>query len=210
MRRRCSSHWRLAVAVFVVLASPGPLGSTASAAALGILHAKPRLVQPGGTVIVIGKGYSSSPGSSNIEIRLDGRQGPIIASISPRPTIGNYQTTSGHAVGGEPVIIPAGTSLGVHTLVATQYNSLGNMVSGLPGRASIEVVASAGAAGQSLAGASAPDDAAPASSWLGSLRPAGRDRVAAVLALLSLVALPLAFVARNRHGARRRTAHVAA
>jgi hypothetical protein len=97
-------------------------------------------------------------------------------------------------------------------LVATQYTAGGYMVSGLPGRATIEVVASA-APSQSQAGAklsAAPDETAPATSWLGGIRPAGRDPVAAAIALLSLAALTLVVVARTRHGARHRTARLAA
>ena len=208
MRRRCSWRWRLAAAALVVLGSPVALGSVASAGSLATLHATPFQVQPGGTVLLLGKNYSSSASSSNIEIRLDGRQGPVLASFSPRSSIGQSSTYVGdvHVVVRQPITIPVGTSLGNHTLVAIQHTQSGNLISGAPGRASIEVVASASAASQSMAGSpvpTAPASVARATSWLGGTRFVARDPVSAAVALLSLVATTLVLVARNRHRAPR-------
>lgn len=137
---------RLVGAGLLVLSGPVVLGSRASANCLATLHASPRLAPAGSTVTLFGRNYSSSATSSNIEIRLDGRTGRVIASFTPRSGLQNV-----------PVTVPADVPPGLHTLVATQYNGSGNPVSCTPGRATIEVFAPAGASATgSVAGPLAP------------------------------------------------------
>ena len=151
MRQMSRTRRRLAAGAFLIVAGPVALGSVAYACqSLATLHANPPSAAAGGTVSLFGKNYSSASTSTNIEIRLDGREGPVIASFPPSSTI------SGNAT------IPAGTATGTHTLVATQFTNTGNPVSGTPGRASVTVTVAARTAadGASTAPAAATDQAA--------------------------------------------------
>lgn len=201
MRRRCSSRWRLAVAACVALASPLPFASGASAGALATLHAIPQQVQAGGTITVFGRNYSSNAAASDIEIRLDGREGPVVASFSPRSTIGDYQRSVGqpYFLVGEPVTIPASTSVGSHTLVATQRTTRGEMISGGPGRTTIEVTASRSTASAAPAAAPAPAEPAASPARIVADRLAGGARPPLLLAVgFSLLALLVAMRQRRR------------
>lgn len=122
LRRRLLTTFALA-AVPVVLASAAyACQSTVT------LYARPSTVAQGGTTTVTGNKYNPS---LPVEIRLDTRTGPLLA------------TTTAAVLGGAgvQVTIPAATKVGYHILIATQYTSSGVPCTGCPGRTTIKVVA---------------------------------------------------------------------
>jgi hypothetical protein len=170
----------VAAGALLVLSSPVAFESVASANCLATLHATPRIVQAGSTVNLFGRNYGSIVTHSDIEIHLDGRTGRVIASFSPRSVLT------------VPVTVPADVPVGLHTLVATQYNASGNSVSCTPGRATIEVIAAPSAgAGTSLGPLAGPgSDHASGPPWLSSASPTRSTFTMAVgLALVALVLL---------------------
>lgn len=152
MRQIRISKRRLAAGAFTILAAPVALGSVAYACQrLATLHANPLSAPAGSTVTLFGKNYSANTADTQIQIRLDGRSGRVIAAFAPRSVINN-----------EPVTIPADVAAGTHTLVATQFTASGDAVSGTPGRATVQVTVAAGrtAGASSSSGAAAPVDSA--------------------------------------------------
>lgn len=151
---------RLFTGMFALATVPVAAASVAYACqSLATLHANPNSGAAGTEVVVTGTNYSAT--GSNIDIRLDSRNATPIKSIPATKTI---NTT---------VVIPAGTAVGYHTLIATQNNSSGVPASGTPGRASFNVTAasSSAASNDSAAGPAASEEsasggaaAAPASS----------------------------------------------
>ena len=81
MRVRRRTGWRLAACTLLILPSPVVLGSVASANCLTTLHATPQAVQSGGTVAISGTNYRGGPFVDGVEIRLDRRNNPAIATI---------------------------------------------------------------------------------------------------------------------------------
>ena len=141
MRQSSKFQRRLAAGAFLIVAGPVALGSVAYACqSLATLHANPSSAVAGGTVNVTGKNYSSATSSTPVQIRLDDRDGPILATFPA-----GVRDING------PVTIPAGTAVGVHTLIATQYTSTGNAVSGTPGRATVTVTVAGRSAGEGSA-----------------------------------------------------------
>jgi hypothetical protein len=133
MRQISKNQRRLAAGAFLIIAAPIVATSVAYACqSLATLHANPRSTTAGSTVLLRGTNYSSGASNSNIEIRLDGRTGRLLASLTPRSSLVDV-----------PVVIPADVAAGTHTLLATQFTSSGNAVSGTPGRASLVLTVAA-------------------------------------------------------------------
>jgi hypothetical protein len=177
MRRASITGWRLAAVAVVIPSGLLALSRPASAAALATLHVKQETVAAGSTVTLLGQNYSTQASASDIEIRLDGRDGPIIATIPKQ-----------HRIQDVFVPIPVGTAPGHHMLVATQHLAGGQLVSGAPGRTNIAVVAGPSAGrGATLAAAAA------GGSWTRTT-PTGSGLVGGVAAAL----LTLVLIARRR------------
>ena len=130
MRQINKTQRRLAAGAFLVVAAPVVLTSVSYACGgIATLHANPLSAAAGSTVELFGKGYSDSALNSNIEIRLNDRNGPVLQSIAPTRVL----TGS--------LVLPAGTAVGEHTVIATQFNASGVPISGTPGRATVKVTA---------------------------------------------------------------------
>ncbi len=114
------------------LAAPVVAASAAFACqSLATATVTPKSGPSGSIVNVKGGNYSSSPTSSAIEVHLDSRTGPVLASTGPAASIDlNFAVNA-----------PAG----YHVLVVTQYTSSGAPVAGTPGRASFNVTSGAAA-----------------------------------------------------------------
>lgn len=95
---------------------------------LATLKANPGAVAPGQAVTVTGNNYSSSAAASDVSIRLNGRNGPVLATAKP-PT----GSTSLNANFTLPSITP-----GWKVLVATQTVN-GVPKTGTPGRTTMRV-----------------------------------------------------------------------
>lgn len=110
------------------------LGVSASAAwacvSTFLLTTESSTVEPGGTVMVVGRGFAER---APIDIRLDSHTGPILATAPPPRTTMTSKFTL-------PVRIPEDTPKGPHLLVATQ--NYHDMNAGSPTRAMIHVGAS--------------------------------------------------------------------
>lgn len=141
--RQIRTNKRLAAGAFLIVAGPVALGSVAYACqSLATLHANPGSAAAGSTVSLFGANYSSSASATPIQIRLDGVDGPVLA------TFGQASNFSG------TVAIPEDTAVGNHYLVATQFTASGARVSGTPGRANVAVtVAPRASSGRSTAAA---------------------------------------------------------
>ncbi|HWC12781.1 MAG TPA: hypothetical protein VG455_16350 [Acidimicrobiales bacterium] len=100
---------------------------------------------PSGTVVnLAGSNYSSSPTSSAIEVHLDSRTGPVLASTGPASRINLDFAVTG--------------SVGYHSLIVTQYTGSGAPVAGTPGRAAFQITS--GAASSDITGGFRPSDLA--------------------------------------------------
>lgn len=141
------SFRRRASVLFAGSALPIVLASAAFACQSTVtLYSSSSSVAQGGTVTVTGNKYNTSAAFGPVQIRLDSRTGPVLASATP---VGGNISAS--------VTVPATTSLGYHILIATQYNNTtGAPCTGCPGRASVKVVAPASAAASVGSGLSAP------------------------------------------------------
>jgi hypothetical protein len=165
----------------------GWLLAAAGAGCLTTLHATPTTAPAGATITLYGENYSSSSSSSDIFIRLDARDGPTIATISPRFKLDHW-----------PVVIPAATARGVHTLVAMQYHASGGLLSCLPGRSAVAVTA-APSAGRGAAAPGSPSGIrVRGTSWTAfAVRGALLRSALLVLAAAGMV---LVVLKRNRQG----------
>ena len=180
MRQMSRTRRRLAAGAFLIVAGPVALGSVAYACqSLATLHANPRSAAAGSTVTLFGKNYSSSASSSNIDIHLDARSGPVIATFGPSSVLNGTAT------------IPAGTAAGTHTLVATQTTSAGNAVSGTPGRATVVITV----AGRTSADGAAAGPAATASTDATAATPAAVTPATPAASAASSAAAPAQAVA---------------
>lgn len=112
------------------------------------LHANPSSAAAGAAnaVAVTGANYDMESTSSPVDIRLDTRDGTVLASILVSELRGGRFTRN--------VTIPANTPIGNHILVATQTLANGAPCVGCPGRANIEVTAAQ--ASPASSGATAP------------------------------------------------------
>lgn len=119
--------------IFAAVALPALAASAAYACQrLVTLHANPQSAVAGSAVQVTGVNYNTASTSSNVDIRLDGRNGPVLATVAPA-TLGSKGDFA------LEVTIPAGTATGNHILVATQTLASGAPCAGCPGRANIKV-----------------------------------------------------------------------
>lgn len=89
----------------------------------------------GDTVNGTGRGFDRAPTSSPVEVHLNGRTGPLLASV--RPDINGNVVFSFTAPQGQP---------GDYVIVATQTNAQGQAVSGSPAKAPFTLLASPAAA----------------------------------------------------------------
>lgn len=114
------------IAVLVVSA-----GAAWACVSTFLLTTESSIVEPGGTVMVVGRGFAER---APVDIRLDSHTGPILATAPPPRTTMTSKFTL-------PVRIPEETPNGPHLLVATQ--SYHDMNAGSPTRTMIHVGASA-------------------------------------------------------------------
>lgn len=151
MRR---NNRRLLIGIFGALAVPLFAASAAYACQkLVTLHANPQSAPAGTAVDVTGVNYDMKETSSNVDIRLDSRNGPVLASIPPSQLGAKGDFT-------RSVTIPEGTASGNHIFVATQTLANGSPCVGCPGRANIEVTGASASAAEnsSAAGPSSSSD----------------------------------------------------
>lgn len=130
----------LCVAAFGVVVAPLLVGSVAYACTnLSNLQANPGSGAAGATIRVTGSNFRTEVGVSGpVEIQLDSRSGPVIATL-PMASINAVGRTISL-----DVPIPASAALGFHTLIATQRNvSTRALLSGFPVRATYKVTAAA-------------------------------------------------------------------
>jgi hypothetical protein len=133
---------RRAVAAFAAVAAPVIVASAAFACqTLTTASVNPKSAPAGGTVTVTGQNYSTAASASQVQVRLDSRTGPLLASVTPAA---NRTVTA-------TVQIPANTSAGYHTILLTQYNNTtGQPIAGTPGRTSLQVTGAASADSSSI------------------------------------------------------------
>lgn len=130
---------RRLVLTFLAAAVPVAVASAAFACqSLATLSANPKSGPVGTSVTLTGANYSGSPSAGDVEIHLDSRTGPLLASTRA-DSAGKISVT---------FTVPD-MSKGFHTFLATQLVN-GVPKSGTPGRTSFEVTkatasASAGA-----------------------------------------------------------------
>lgn len=144
---------RLLISIFALAMVPLLAGSAAYACQrLVTLHANPSSAAAGAVVKVRGQNYTNDPKASNVDIRLDRRSGPVLASVAPAglgPS-GSFELD---------VTIPSGTAIGDHILIATQTLASGAPCVGCPGRANLTVTAAQGASASSNGAAAGPSPA---------------------------------------------------
>lgn len=125
---------RRLVVGFAALAIPLGVASAAFACqSLSTLALSPGAGPVGTSVTATGGNYSSSTSASAVDIHLDTREGPVLASTRPSST-GTISVT---------FTIPSSMAVGYHNLVATQKNANGTPKSGTPGRSSFQVTTGA-------------------------------------------------------------------
>lgn len=161
MRRYDQTKRRLCIGAFAVVAAPVVLGSVAFACTnLANLQANPTSGAAGTTIKLTGSNYKNDATAGPVEIRMDSRTGPVLATL-PTSSINN----TGRTISVD-VPIPASAALGDHTMIASQTNvTTGAMLSGLPVRANYKVTAAASSgrvAGVAPAAETAADPAAAA------------------------------------------------
>ena len=167
MRQYSKIQRRLAVGAFLITAGPVALGSAAYACQSIVTLQVPDSAAAGSTVTITGANYQAAvfgpdvaapnvpggpTGNSPIEFRLNERDGRIIGT----GTTGSTRKFSAQ------VTIPSDVAAGVHTIIAMQYRADGTLVSGGPGRDSVNVTAGGGSRTAAEGTVAAPA-AAPAS-----------------------------------------------
>ena len=120
----------LALSVVAALLSPASVSADYHEGALATLRVTPSNSCDRRLLTARGTGFSPDGTSSNIELRLDRRDGPSMASISPRKTF---------AV---DFLMLSGTSPGDHIIIATQVVDTGAPAPGTPARANVVVTES--------------------------------------------------------------------
>ena len=173
--------WVTVIAVLVVS------GSAAWACvSTFLLTTESSTVEPGGTVMVVGRGFAER---APIDIRLDSHTGPILATApAPRTTMTSKFTL--------PVRIPEDTPNGPHLLVATQ--NYHDMNAGSPTRVMIHVGAS---------GPAAPTPEVPRPATVAFADGDGPSALALVLVGLGVAAGALLFAGAASAGASRWRLH---
>lgn len=131
---------RRALPILVAVLVPMGLASSAFACQLlATLSVSPNSGPAGTTIKATGNNFASATTAGPVEIRLNTRTAPVLASVPP----GNRTFTV-------DVPLPAGTPNGFQTVIATQKLANGNPAPGTPARSSFKVGA-AGATGASAA-----------------------------------------------------------
>ena len=169
--------WVTVVAVLVVSA-----GAAWACVSTFLLTTESSTVEPGGTVMVVGRGFAEG---APIDIRLDSHTGPVLATAPPLRTT----MTSRFML---PVTIPQDTPSGPHLLVATQ--NYHDMNAGSPARVMIHVGAS---------GPAAPTPEAPRPATVAFADGDGPSALALVLVGLGVAAGALLLAAAASAGASR-------
>jgi len=125
----------LGLAALGLVTAPLLVASAAYACtSLANLQANPGSGLAGATITVTGSNFRNTATSGPVEIRLDSRSGPVIASLATSQIDPVGRTIS------VAVPISADAALGFHTLLATQRDtSTGALLSGFPVRASYMV-----------------------------------------------------------------------
>ncbi|MDP9403791.1 MAG: hypothetical protein M3P85_10815 [Actinomycetota bacterium] len=103
----------------------------------------------GTTVRVTGTNFDTAATSSSVEIRLDRRDGPSLASVAPTALAEN----GSFAV---DVTVAPNTAIGNHILIATQSLANGQPCVGCPGRANFEVTGAGASASSNRSSAAVP------------------------------------------------------
>ena len=97
--------------------------------ALTTLKSSDSVAAPGQTITLTGRNYGNTPANSNVQIRWNGRTGPVLAEATP---------VSGAI--SVPVTVPASAKPGWYVVAATQFvTATGNPKSGSPGRTTVRV-----------------------------------------------------------------------
>lgn len=157
--------------IFAALAIP--LAAASIALACGVytpLRLDPPRGTPGTTLSGVGKNYSTAPGTSPVQIRLDSIRGQVLWSGRP---------DEGRTI--RPQFEIPRVSEGYHVLLATQTLPDGNRVAGTPGRDVVKVLGSS----------SSRNEAVPAA-WGSKSDPSGGGGLEApALALMGSAVLAL-------------------
>lgn len=177
-KRAGACMWVTAIAVLVVSAS-----AAWACVSTFLLTTESSTVEPGGTVMVVGRGFAEG---APIDIRLDSHTGPVLATAPPLRTTMTSRFTL-------PVTIPEDTPAGPHLLVATQ--NYHDMNAGNPTRVMIHVGAS---------GPVAPTPEVPRPTTVAFADSAGPSALALVLVGLGVAAGALLFAGAASVGASRR------
>ncbi|MDQ6803550.1 MAG: hypothetical protein M3065_00990 [Actinomycetota bacterium] len=133
MRRRLGFFLIVGAAVSLIAVS-----TAWACGVLATLKLDQQSAKPGDVVKASGRNYlaanSGTPpaptNASAVEIRLNNRTGPLLATIPP---------PDGGAFSNQNITIPSGLSPGWYVVLATQFNSNGTPKSGTPGRTSIKI-----------------------------------------------------------------------
>ena len=151
MRQSGQTKRRFLVGAFGMAVAPLVLASVAHACTqLTNLAVNPKSGAAGVSVELTGSNYRNDATSGPVEIRINSRSGPVIASLPVSAISPTGRTIRLSAP------IPANIAVGYHTLIATQINtSTGALLGGFPVRAAYRVTAPA--TGRTSASAPAPE-----------------------------------------------------
>lgn len=168
MRRRVGLSLMAAAAVPLAIASVAW-----ACGVLATLSLNTRVAAPGQTISATGKNYSTTAGE--VSIRLQGREGRVLATTTALP--GNVISST--------FTLPANLSPGWYVVLATQYDADGTPKSGTPGRTTIRIQGRA--ANASAAPAGTPWSSPPTGPATG----AAGDQPTLVLGLAALLSLTM-------------------
>lgn len=129
-RPQTSLLYGLALSFVAVLLSPVAVAADYHEGKLASLRVTPSTSCDRRLLTAVGNDFSDAGTSSNIELRLDRRDGPSMASIPPtRMFVVDF-------------LMIAGTAPGDHVVIATQVVGTGSPAPGTPARANIRVTES--------------------------------------------------------------------
>ncbi len=185
---------RRKLGVLMIFAAAVPLAAASVAWACGVLatvSADTRVASPGQAVTVTGSNYASRNASA-VTLRLNGRNGPVLATATPDSNGRINQTFT----------LPSNVDPGWYVVLATQFNANGTPKSGTPGRTTLRVQ---GSASGSAAPAAAPWRSSPPTGPAASPAITGGDAGGgSLLPMLLATALSLTMLAGGWTLVRRR------
>ena len=166
MRRNSQTKRRFLLGAFGVAVAPLVLASVAHACTqLTNLAVNPKSGAAGVSVELTGSNYRNEATAGPVEIRLNSRSGPVIASLPVSAINATGRTIRLSAP------IPANIAVVYHTLIATQINTAtGALLGGFPVRAAYRVTAPA--TGRTSASAPAPEASTEPAATAGATEPA--------------------------------------